>query len=435
MNNNPGAPVTGEDHYNRIVEQRLLIERATGGVHTNLSAARRIGKTSIMRQTIINLQKEGWIGIEIDFSSCKTIQEFVDQFTTKIHGAVDEASPVRTKIDSAFKSLRNVFSRPITIEYDGVKTSVGAAGTTADETKQLNTALEDIGDLIDALANSARAKRLVMGLDELPIFLTRFEQEAGDDADARASRLREISAILYSLRQLRQRENTPVFWLHCGSIGLESFVERLCLTHSLSGLQTFSLEAFSAEHTRELLRELWRGKYKTSQMPEPVIDHIILRIGWLVPYYTQFMFHVLHEQMQYQATPEVPTVSDVDNAYEKIVSADYRKEFQPWYDRLDEQLGKHDARLARVLIDKACGKATGLKASTLLNAAAAAQPAVDINELEPQVRRMLGTLERDGYFAVRDDTYFMRSPLLRDYWRKHCISIAIKRSLPKPKAK
>ena len=56
MNNNPGAPVTGEDHYNRIVEQRLLIERARGGVHTNLSAARRIGKTSIMRQTIITLQ-------------------------------------------------------------------------------------------------------------------------------------------------------------------------------------------------------------------------------------------------------------------------------------------------------------------------------------------------------------------------------------------
>ncbi len=423
MNNNTGAPVTGQDHHNRVVEKEQLLDNARKNLHTNLSAARRTGKTSLMRELVITLKSEGWAAIEIDFSPCQTLAEFMALFQEKLQAATADSSPVKSKIKAGFALFSGLFDREISINVLGNEATLGAPESKAALPKDFAVAFAMLGDAIEALAQEAKAKRLIMALDELPIFLNRYHASAGDDQQLKATRTSEIAALLYALREQRQRPANTVFWLHCGSIGLESFAERLKLTHSLSGLQVFPLEAFTPAHTRTMLQRLWAGKGRSGQMPAPAVEQIITRLDWLVPSFTQQLFHLLYSQRAAWADPEQPTVVDVDRAWDKMISAEHRSNYLHWATRLDEQLGKVAADRARIILNAASNIKRKHTRATLLNEVASQQPQADSIILEQEVRYLLGTLERDGYLVESQNRYVFRSPLLRDYWQKHCVPI------------
>lgn len=423
MNNNPGAPVTGPDHHNRVVEKEQLLDNALKNIHTNLSAARRTGKTSLMREVIASLKDQGWAAVEIDFSPCQTLADFMALFQQKLQAATADSSPVASKIKSGFASFSGLFDRQISIKVLGNEATLGAPESKTALPQDFAVAFAMLGDAIEALAQEATAKRLIMALDELPIFLNRYHANAGDDAQVKAARTSEIAALLYALREQRQRPANTVFWLHCGSIGLESFAERLKLTHSLSGLLAFPLEAFNQAHTRTMLQRLWEGKGRSGPMPASAIEQIIARLDWLVPSFTQQLFHLLHSQRATWADPELPTAADVDRAWDKLISAEHRSYFLHWDSRLDEQLGKVAAARARIILNAASNSKRKHTRASLFNAVMAQQPQADFTLVEQEVRYLLGTLERDGYLVESQDRYVFRSPLLRDYWQKHCVPI------------
>lgn len=423
MNNNTGAPVTGPDHHNRVVEKEQLLDNARKNLHTNLSAARRTGKTSLMREVVTTLKLDGWAAVEIDFSPCQTLADFMALFQQKLQAATLENSPVTNKIKAGFSAFSSLLDRQISIKVLGNEATLGARGSKEALPHDFSVAFAMLGDAIEALAQESQAKRLIMALDELPIFLNRYHANAGDDPQLKATRTSEIAALLYALREQRQRPANQVFWLHCGSIGLESFAERLKLTHSLSGLQVFPLEAFTPSHTRSMLQKLWAGKGRSGLMPAPAIDQIIIRLDWLVPSFTQQLFHLLYSQRAAWADPEQPTAADVDNAWNKMISAEHRSYFLHWDTRLDEQLGKVAAARARIILSAASNIKRKHSRATLFNEVAAQQPQADATVLEQEVRYLLGTLERDGYLVESQNRYVFRSPLLRDYWQKHCVPI------------
>ena len=51
--------VDGERFFDREVELRLLRERVENGTHTLLTAQRRMGKTSLVRELLRRLNEEG----------------------------------------------------------------------------------------------------------------------------------------------------------------------------------------------------------------------------------------------------------------------------------------------------------------------------------------------------------------------------------------
>ncbi len=426
MNNHTGAPVTGADHHNRVVEKEQLLDNARKNMHTNLSAARRTGKTSLMREVVGTLKDDGWVAVEIDFSPCQTLAEFMALFRDKLEAATADSSPVKSTLKAVFASFPGLFDREIGINVLGNEVTLGASASKAALPQDFSVAFAKLGDAIEALAKESKAKRLIMALDELPIFLNRYHANAGDDPQLLASRTSEISALLYALREQRQRSASTVFWLHCGSIGLESFAERLKLTHALSGLQQFPLEAFSPAHTRTMLQRLWIGKGRRGAMPVAAIEQMITRLDWLVPSFTQQLFHLLYSQRAAWADQEQPTAEDVDNAWDEMISARHRSAFKHWDSRLDEQLGKVAAGRARIILNAASNSKRQHTRASLFNEVAAQQPQADVTILEQDVRYLLGTLERDGYLVESQNRYVFRSPLLRDYWQKHCVPIARK---------
>ena len=51
--------VDGDRFFNREVELEMLAERARDGIHTLLTAPRRMGKTSLVRESLRRLSKDG----------------------------------------------------------------------------------------------------------------------------------------------------------------------------------------------------------------------------------------------------------------------------------------------------------------------------------------------------------------------------------------
>ena len=277
----------------------------------------------------------------------------------------------------------------------------------------------NLRELLKGLAASAANGRLLLGTDEIPIFLARLQLSAGDDVARQAAVKQEISALLYWLRDLRQDPNLPVTWFHCGSIGLENLVANMGLTHALSGLSHQPIHAFSEEHARGLLQVL----AKSCNLPLPLLSEsrMLERLTWYLPYFVQLHLIKLNEPKDYgrRRQSDYPTVADVDAAYEQMID-EGKIHFNHWDSRLDEQLTSSRANQARDILGWVAKKGTGLKRDTIVTKMASAQIAGgDARESERAAKDLLSLLQNDGYL-MRDekDAYHFRSPLLRDFWKR-----------------
>lgn len=411
MKTNDGNPVTGDDFYNRVDEIHRLTELLLKGQHINLVAPRRCGKTSLMREIMRRLQSQGWATLEADFSSCATTQQFFECLTGKIEDQLsqskDWSGKWKEKLSSFGKSIKEVKFMNI-----GLAMQPGASTSFTDLDRNLR-------ELLKGLAAIAGNGRLLLGTDEIPIFLARLQLSASDDPARQVAVKQEISALLYWLRDLRQDSSLPVTWFHCGSIGLENLVANMGLTHTLSGLSHQPIHAFSGEHARGLLQAL--AQSCNLPLPEAAETRMLERLTWYLPYFVQLHLIKLNEPKDYarRKQPDYPTAADVDDAYEQMID-EGKIHFNHWDSRLDEQLTRSRANQARDILGWVAKKGTGLKRDTIVTKMVSAQTnGSDARESERAAKDLLSLLQNDGYL-MRDekDAYHFRSPLLRDFWKR-----------------
>jgi hypothetical protein len=441
--NSYGSPVVGGKHFNRTLEKRQLLERMSNGQHTNLAAARRTGKTSLMRETLNTLGAQGWATLEIDFSKCHTLDAFFNHFTLTLKTHLKSQQGVLDKTTSALSDKLEKFgNRSFKLnagELGGIE--IGEANQIVDVETSFSQTGQDLGNVLDSIAKHSAKNRLVIGIDELTVFFHHYLKNA--TAEQHQERLAQIELLLYMLRDLRQRPDTTCVWLHCSSIGLEGFVERHKISHALSALAPYHLEPFSETDTRAMLQALWLGKKQTGVFPEDTATRMIERLTWLMPFFTQLLFHVLFESWERHTSgvdnPAVPSPQDVDAAYNTLISEKQSVQFKHWQDRLDDLLRPSDAKIVRCLLNASCNKPNGISRNKLFDAVAAEHVNQHFDALETAVRDLLSTLVRDGYLqrllknGVESTDYVFRSPLLRDYWKNNCQPIKSRRSVGKSK--
>lgn len=379
-----GNPVTGDDFFDRELEQRQIWRKLESN-HLLMLAPRRIGKTSLIVRLCQTSQEHGFFSVNCSFAGCNDERDCVRELFKALH-----------QLHTTTQKLGNLLA--------GIK-SLKVAGTGVDWASETPGDWRSAGEEIStALATSER--QWLICIDELPVFIVKLLQQ-GEPGRQRAR------TFLYWLRDLRQKHFQHVKWLLAGSIGLDTMTARLRIGDSINDLEPFKLDAFSADSAKRLLTELARS-YRMP-LDDPTIARMLDRVGWPVPYYLQLMFSHLRDA--HVDDHVQPSPAAVDAIFDKLLGHGYRTHFDYWSQRLDDELGQPEAGYARMMLDRLCETADGMTADQLVLALHG--QINDPDKRDRTLRHLLQILEGDGYLFHRDSgRYAYRLEWLRMYWLK-----------------
>lgn len=72
-------PVLADELIDRDAEASILLERAREGNNSRVVAPRRFGKTSLLRRTLHDAQREGWAAVYVDFFGVLTLDDIAQR--------------------------------------------------------------------------------------------------------------------------------------------------------------------------------------------------------------------------------------------------------------------------------------------------------------------------------------------------------------------
>ena len=401
MQNITGNPVDGEDFSGRKDELKQLRNAVEAGNHVLLVGPRRVGKSSLVAELSRELAIEGWAPIKVD------VQHTADEaaFLYEIQEAIRQSGvklPLLAQATAAIQRfLKATRGAKITVSETTVELPDGPANW--------ESAALSLKTLIGALPDNNQ--RVFIAIDELPIFLTKLLGMEGGPT--------RVRSILDWLRSVRQASGRKLPWILCGSIGLDSFVAKHGLEGSINELLPMPIDAMDSAQAIALLKQLGKRPAHDCPISDEVATLMTAKVGWLVPYYLQLLFHGLKSLPSASRSATYPSSPDIDAAYLSLLSPHHRVHFGHWDSRLGDLLddnGEEDK--ARQLLKHLCSHPTGRTREQLRTVLAKVHPQADPAKLDRDLRDILDFLERDGYLGRIEDRYAFRSFLLRDYWNR-----------------
>lgn len=386
-----GPPVEGDDFYGR---ERELLQLWNDAIvqHLVLTAPRRVGKTSLLMGFVGHAKANGWGVVYVDVQGADSELGFIERMVKAFRDLPDAAVAKAIKTRAV-----NALSRIESLKVVGVEVKARA-----DERPLWRREGEELKEILAGLAGSRGPGWFVL-VDELPVLVKRLaDSEAGP---------RRADEFLSWCRELRlYTHGKSVRWVLCGSIGLFALANRLGLTHTINDFALFRLDPFAEATAREFLFALAR----TYQLPmdAALAEAILASTRWFVPHHLQIIFH------------EVRRVRDAGDARRRVDEAfanaiALRGYFEPWYERLDDELSAADARYARSMLEVCAKDPAGVTYATL--SGSVADEVTDARTRQETVLRLAHALRDDGYLEQDDERWRFRSELLRAFWRRRYV--------------
>ena len=389
VRNRVGSPVEGEDFFGRATELLTAWDLLDAENHLLISAPRRVGKTSLVRRLVKDAEERGWKALFINVEGEDGEVGFVRQL---VEGLKEQKNGIGKAKESIVKAVTNLLQ---SLEVEVKADDIGSVKINWNQTKATDLKVQ-LAELLRQMGDG------LIVIDELPVMLNRM-------ANAENGKKRTES-FLHWLRAFRQLPDVQVRWVFCGSIGLDSFTERMGVVKTINDLYDFPLGAYDSNTADLFLNEL--GKAEQLPLLPDVRQEIVRQVGWPLPYYLQLIFSKLKIIARSKESQTGVTVADVTIAFTQAAS--YSK-LSTWQERLDEQLSLDDARLAKGLLDMLCQQEKGRKRAYLEQHMVTSLH-MPIDAAKDNTAKLLKMLERDGYLLTEAGIYAFRSPLLRIYW-------------------
>ncbi len=385
MRNILGSPVEGADFFDRP-EILLKLNRELDNCGNLLMVApRRVGKTSLVLRLCEQWRRDSrnavWMNVEAQTNELAFAERLVDELSAKIE------SKMLVQIQALFRAARDNIRG---VGFHGLELTLG--GPSEPEFSTLGKALESVFRKIEQGETP-----VLLAIDELPEFLLRLQKSENGPT--------RVTAFLHWLRVLRQTFRRNTRWLFLGSIGLNTFVEQQNLQKLINDLQIFTLDAFSRDEADAFLRQL--GDSNNLSLSPSERNEIIAALGWPLAYHLQLVFHELLDSES----------RSISAAIELLLHSNKSAYFDTWRQRISVQFSDSDARACIAMLDHLCVFPAGRERAQILNQLMT-QPAAVVEKVDPQLRRLLKVLQRDGYLLDSEGRYAFRSFLLREYWHR-----------------
>ena len=291
--------VEGDRFFDRKPDLEALAERVRDGAHTLLTAQRRMGKTSLIRELLRRLKESG-----------KYETVFVD-----LEGA-----------DSAADAIAEIGARSMPVQGAGRRVWAGFAnvldgiGERIEELDVVNVRVKlragiDAGNwrqrgdaIFAALAGNDRP--VVLAIDELPILVHRLLKGGGQKIAPEG--IRAADAFLSWLRKNGQEHRDRVVLILSGSVSLEPILRRAGLSAHANIFPSYDLKPWDEETAGACLGAL--AKTYDPKLPSAVRLDMCRRLRCAIPHHVQQFFDGLHEHLR-RAGRRAATLEDVDHVY------------------------------------------------------------------------------------------------------------------------
>ena len=389
MKSMTGPWVSGNDFFDRDAELDMLGTRVREGNHVLLSGQRRMGKTSIVQELGRRLEADGWIFLFIDIEGAKCGEDVIAGIAGVVHSI-----------------------RPIALRF--AQSVMGWVAENVEEIGALDFSVKIRGGLNDGnwqrhgeqlLHDCAtQDKRVLLVIDELPIFLKRMRHRDGD-----ANRVEEFLSWLRGVVQ-SLGDKSPVLILS-GSIGLEPLVRRLGLSDRINHLFPIRLGPWNRETSIKCFNCLAtsHGLRVEDGVPGAVYD--ALGIG--IPHHIQSFFARLRDFAKLQRRDRI-TVLNVGEVYQtELLGPSGQNDLVHYETRLKDAMDEESHSIAMEILAETATRDVFTQDARLSLETGYSKL---IDSISERVADALEVLVHDGYLEAVGDTYRFPSHLLKDWW-------------------
>ena len=392
--------VEGDRFFDRDAEIEALVERVRDGTHTLLTAQRRMGKTSLVRELLRRLGEEGsFETIFVDLDGAVTPADAIAEIGVQSKSA----QKIWPWIKSGFaNTLREVGDRIDTLELVDVRVKL-RAGIDAGTWQQKGD------EVFAALAKNDRL--VVLAIDELSILVNHLLK--GDNYRITSERRRAVDEFLSWLRRNGQTHRGRICMILFGSVGLEPILQQAGLSAKVNIFSRFDLKPWD-EATAVACLDALAATYDL-ELPLNVRRDMCHRLRCCVPHHVQQFFDNLHEHMRGTGRRQA-SLDDVEDVYTgDMLGFRGQMDLEHYESRLKTILGREGYRTALEILTEAAVNGGVLGADSIgryrdrLPRVAEAAPIL--------IDDLLYVLEHDGYLARQGDGYRFVSGLLEDWWR------------------
>jgi hypothetical protein len=383
---NPGGMLAPDEVVGRdaLVAQlwRVLEKR---GLY--ITAERRMGKTSVVRDKMGKATPDGWALVYLDVSKAISLLQFIDALlqTCQIH--------LNTGSKAKF-----VFHK-LAAKLSGLNIKAGL------DIKLPDHLAPDWKTLLESLLSDLAVvqPRIVLAFDELPLMLDAIKRRPGGmEGEA------QIMELLDTLRAARQEHDLRM--IYTGSLGLHHVMtvlqEQGYQNDPINDMQLIDLEPLTPEFATELARRLLHGESILCADTEAVAAHLAHTTDG-IPYYIQ------HLVWDIAMRDDQATTAIVDSCLKtRLIDP-----LDPWrltyYDnRIDTHYPASYRPVARAVLDQlAIGQP-----QTLQQLTEGINPTKIERSIET-VRKVVTLLGLDHYITREEQQYRFRSPFILRIWR------------------
>lgn len=394
--------VDGDRFHNRDAELETLAERAYGGVHTLVTAPRRMGKTSLVREFLRRAQHSG--NFETIFIDLEDASDASD--------AIAELAAQSRKSRSGWERIKSGFGRLIG-GFSGNIDSLGLAELRVQFRAQINAGnrWRKGDEIFAALATGKRP--VILAIDELPILVNRLlTREQHDSASARTQ---EVDELLSWLRKNGQEHRGRVILVLSGSVGLEPILRRAGMSAQINIFEPLALPPWNQSVALGCLYAL--AENYGLELPDTVSREICRRLRCLVPHHVQQFFDHLHEHLR-RAGRIRANLNDVEHVYrDELLSIRGQMNNEHYQSRLRIVLNETEYPAALELLTEASVNGGLLRDETINQYRKHFQTVQAPGGPFLNLEDVLYLLEHDGYLVRHADGYRFLSGFLQDWWQ------------------